>query len=180
MEPRNSLPVGVVVERRTGVTRWAAHVWLPVSVFFGRAPHESWYEMATGDGWTQFCAGTAELELHRGDAEAYMRNLSAPRPSIYVILAPAKGEIPWRLHLVTASPSEAEAYTVGGDHLVEAVAMPDEIGAVVAEFAKAHFKPEPFKKRKRDTPPALEEQKFGKEPIFARRGGIAPGGAEDE
>jgi hypothetical protein len=33
--------------------------------------------------------------------------------------------------------------------------------------------------RQRDRPPALEEQKFGKEPIFARRPGQRPGGSSN-
>ena len=41
---------------------------------------------------------------------------------------------------------------------------------IVSDFADRHYKPEPFKKRKRDKASAEEEQVFGKEPIFVRRG----------
>lgn len=176
MEPRLDIKLGVVVERRKGVTRWAEHVWRPVSVFAGGSPRQGWHEMRSGEDWTQFCAGTARLALHRADAAEYQRNLTSPQPAIYVVLAPAKGEIPWAVQLVTASPSEGEVYTIGGDHIVEGVPIPDELRPVLEAFVEAHYKPETFKKRKRDKPPALEEQKFGKEPIFARRRGQPPGG----
>jgi hypothetical protein len=52
--------------------------------------------------------------------------------------------------------------------MVEAVPMPDDVAAWVREFAEAHFSPEPFRKRQRDRPAAIEEPKFGKVPIFDR------------
>jgi hypothetical protein len=178
-ERRLIIKVGVVVERRKGVTRWAEHVWRPVAVFTGGASQEGWHEMRSGEDWTQFYAGTQEIELHRSDAEDYARSLTSPRPAIYVVLAPARGEIPWRVQLVTASPGEAEAYTVGGDHIVEGVPIPDDIRPVLEAFVDSHYRPQKFKKRQRDRPPALEEQKFGKEPIFARRPGQRPGGSSN-
>jgi hypothetical protein len=168
MERRISFPVGVVVERRKGVTKWADHVWQAVSVFAGRAPQEGWHEMRSGDGWTQFCAGTYELELHRSYAEDYERNLASPRPSLYVVLTPARGDVPWRVHLVTASPSEGEVYTISDETNMSAVPIAPEIHALIAAFTDAHFKPRVFKKRRREKTAALEEHKFGKDPIFAR------------
>lgn len=168
MEAELSVPVGVVVERRTSTSRWAEHRWRPISVFTGRSPLEGWHEMRSGEGWTRFCSGTCRLDLHRADAEEYKRNLTSPRPGIFVVLARAKGDIPWKVHLVTASPSEAEAYTVGGDHIVEGLPLPEDLANAIGEFTDTHYKPAPFRKRQRDTPPALEEPRFGKEPIFTR------------
>lgn len=171
MERIFTCKLGVVVERRQGVTRWAQHVWRPVSVFLGDAPQEGWQEMPDGEERVHFCTGGAELMLHHTEAEEYVRNLSSPNPSLCVVLAPAPGDIPWKVHLVTASASEGDVYTLGGENIVEAVPIPDELRPIMTEFAKAHYRPEDFKKRKRDTPAALVEHKFGKEPIFARRRG---------
>lgn len=162
------MTLGVVMERRPGATRWVAHVWKPVSVFVGAPPVEPGRALRAGEDWAQFYAGGASLELHRADADGYADNMASPRPSIYVVMTPARGEMPWRLQLVTASPYEAEAYMVGGDNLIEPVPMPAEVTTFIAAFVKTHYKPEPFKKRQRDQPPALKEEKFGKEPIFAR------------
>jgi len=35
-------PVAVVVERRTGVTPWAEHVWVPVAVLPGETAAAPW------------------------------------------------------------------------------------------------------------------------------------------
>lgn len=167
MERRLTFPVAVVVECRKGVTRWAEHVWQPVRVSAGRAAQEGWHEVASDEGAKRYCAGTFEVELHRSYAEDYERNLHSPKPSLYVVLAPAKGEVPWRVHLVTASPSEGEVYTVSEETLMAAVPIPPEIAARIADFTRTHFKPRDFKKRRRDKSSVLDEHKFGKEPIFS-------------
>lgn len=165
------LAIGVVVEKRASRSRWAAARWKPVSVFAGGHPGgEDWQEMRSGDGWVRYYAGTTHLDLHRSAAEDYKRNLSSPRPAVYVVLTAAAGDIPWRLHSATVSPYDGEAYMVSSENLVEAVPMPEDIAAVLAEFAEVNFRPEKFRKRQRDVAPSLVEETFGKQPIFARNG----------
>lgn len=163
------MAVGIVVERRDSDNRWVDETWKPVGIIAGAPPVEGWRELAAGEGWRRYHAATVPLELHRTDAESYKYNLSTRTPSIFVVMAPDSGDCPWRVLLATASAYEGESYLTSDELMVEAVPMPPEIGAFVRDFADAHFDPEPFRKRKRDRPPALEEAKFGKEPIFQRR-----------
>jgi hypothetical protein len=162
------MPVGVVVERRDSASRWIDAVWKPVSVFAGAPEITEWRELRSGKGWTWYHAATVPLELHRTDSESYKYNLSTRSPSVFIVMEPAAGAIPWRVSLATASAYEGESYLTSDEAIVEAVPMPDEIAAWVEAFAEHHFSPEPFKKRKRDKPPVMQEAKFGKEPIFGQ------------
>ncbi len=65
-------------------------------------------------------------------------------------LRPTGVEPPFELVAVTADPAEGEAYTQNGDHLVEAVPMPETVRAVVEAFVAEHHVEQPFVKRKRD------------------------------
>lgn len=171
MNKVETMPIGVIVEKRKANSRWLDAVWKPVEVIAGRPGTADWTELPAGGDAELFYAGTATLELHRKDAEAYHVNLQSRQPVVYVVLEQASGG-PARLRLarVSAAPYEAENYLVSGSELVEGVPMPDVVRAFVEEFAKAHFTPEPFYKRKRDKPKAIERQVFGKDPIYERTG----------
>lgn len=169
MDKTATMSIGIVVERRKSNSRWIDAVWKPVSVFTGAPVEADWRELRSGDGWTWYHAATVPLELHRTDAESYKYNLSTRSPSVFVVMEPDTGDFPWRVALATVSAYEGESYLTGDDAIVEAVPMPEDIAAWLRDFALAHFKPEPFRKRRRDKTPALEEDKFGKEPVFGRR-----------
>lgn len=170
MSKAEHIPVTVLVERRPAVSRWADEVWKPVGVLPGRSEGPDWQVVPGREGATTYRAGHFSVEMHPTEAEAYKRNLTSRDPSALVVLTPDDGEIPWRLHLVTLSPYEAEAYLVAGDSIVEPVPLPDPLMAILADFADRHYKPERFRKRKRDKAPGADKQVFGKQPIFAGRG----------
>jgi Protein of unknown function (DUF3305) len=168
LDKSETMSVGIVVERRESRSPWVDAVWKPVSIIPGAPAIEGWRELASGEGWRQFHAATVTLELHHTDSESYKYNLSTRTPSIFVVMEPDDGDMPWQVLLATASAYEGESYLTSDEGMVEAVPMPEEIKAWVRDFAEAHFAPEPFKKRKRDRTPAMEEEKFGKRPIFGR------------
>lgn len=145
-----SMPVGVVIRRLPGVTRWAKWVWTPVAVLPGAAPADWTLLREEGDA-VEFHAATVPLTLYRGEAEAYMVALSQPEPSVYVILRQAEhsAQWPYRVHLVTASPHEAQLYAESGDEIVERVPMPNGLLAWVGSYTQAHYVEEAFVKRKR-------------------------------
>lgn len=147
-----SLPVGVVVRRQPGVTRWAKWVWRPVAVLPGAGPAH-WRELRREGEAVEYHAATATLELWRTDAEAYLVSLAMKPPSVFVVLrkAPEQGvEFPWRVHAVTASAYESQDYQDSGADIVQPVAMPPGLVAWVEAFATAHMKDEAFVKRRRD------------------------------
>lgn len=146
-----SIPVGVVIRRVPGVTRWAKWSWKPLGVLPGAAAAD-WKELRRDGEAIEYHAATVDLELHRTEAEAYRVSLTMTPPSVFVVLRQNEDEGPHDLvvHAVTASAYEAQDYLDSGEELVEPVPMPDGLIAWIRDFTDTHFKDEPFVKRKRD------------------------------
>lgn len=145
-----SMPLGIVVRKTPGVTRWAKWAWKAVAVLPGASPAD-WDEMRRDGDAVEYHAGTLPLELWRTDSEAYLTALSTNPPCVYVVMR--KSESPDReldLLLVTASAFDAQDYADSGEEIVEAVPMPAALIAWVREWADFHHHEEPFVKRKRD------------------------------
>ncbi len=146
------MPIGVVIRREPGVTRWAKWVWRAVAVLPGAAP-ESWKELRRDGDCIEYHAATVSLELFRTDCEAYMVSLSMTPPTIFVVLRQddnPEAPYPYIVHQVTASAYEAQDYTDSGEEIVEPVIMPPGLVAWIHEYTKAHFEEEVFVKRRRD------------------------------
>ena len=167
------MPVGVVVERRRIDHPWAEWTWKPIAVLSDPPVIEQWQVLKAEGDVTHFHAATVELNLHRKLVEAYRVNLAGETPLLWVVLQEvdfaesSAEEWPYKVHLVTASPYDAQDLLDSGDEIVEAVAMPEAILSRVVAFVRAHPEEEVFKKRKRDRLD-LQERKFSKQPIFAR------------
>jgi hypothetical protein len=146
------LPVGVVVRRAPGVTRWAAWNWRAVAVLPGAGPAE-WRELRREGEAVEYHAATHTLDLHHTQTDAYLEALRAREPSVYVVMravAAGTAEMPFEVTLVTASPYEAQDYCDTGEEVVERVPMPEGLIALIRDFIAAHHVEEVFKKRKRD------------------------------
>ena len=145
-----SMPVGVVVRRSAGVTKWASWAWSVVGVFPGASPLEEWRVLRRDRGLTDFHAATVPLELHRSETEAYKFALSARTPCVYVVLRSAVAEFELEVLLATASPYEAQDYLDSGEEIVEAVPMSRGLIAWIRDFVDRHHVDREFIKRKRD------------------------------
>lgn len=146
----DAMPVGIVLRRTPGVTRWAAWVWKAVDVLPG-AGQADWRVLREDRDATFVHAATPTLELHGADTEAYLHGLTAVTPSLYAVLREADDHArPLEVVLLTASPYEAQDYADNGEDIVEKIAMPPAIQAWVSDFVDAHHQDEVFKKRKRD------------------------------
>ena len=149
---RRELPVGAVVRRVPGVTRWARHIWKPVAVIPG-ATEAFWKELVREGDVVDYHAGTVALELYRADVEAYLVSLNMAVPSLWVILdRDETGQSPsdYFVSAVTASAYEAQDALDSGESIVEAVPMPESLAAWIKEFVDMHYLEETFKKRRRD------------------------------
>ncbi len=166
-----TIALGIVVEKKKSNHPWADWTWTPVSAFLNGDPQIQWVELMRSEDRIQYHAGTLLLTLHRKDTEALRANLMLPSPELYVALQEHEdlsSEFPYFPHAVTASAYDAQDMTDAGDDIVEKIAMPEPVAALIQAFVERHHVEEEFIKRKRDKL-KLEEQKFGKEPIFAKQ-----------
>ena len=178
MEKNDSLKLGIMLERRDCDHPWLDHEWRFIGVIPGAQDIDGLKVLRSAPGAIQYHAATLELELHRAEAEAYQYNLTSPEPSLFVVLREDDEEesgAPIVAELVTASPYEAQDYLDSSEELVERILIPENIKAWITEFVEAHYKEEPFKKRKRDKL-EVEEYKFGQEPLAELRKRMTPEG----
>ncbi len=143
------MPVGVVLRRSPGATRWQKWSWVASSVLPGAAEAD-WHEIRRVGDVVEYHADTLPLELHGAEAEAYLHGLTAQVPCVYIVMRPSAGPHPLDILLVTASPYEAQDYTDSGEEIVEKVAMPPMLRAAVQDFVDEFYQEEAFVKRKRD------------------------------
>ncbi|WP_090159187.1 DUF3305 domain-containing protein [Loktanella sp. DSM 29012] len=145
------MPIGVVVRRAPGVTRWAKWSWKATDVLPGAGPAD-WTTLRTVDDVTYFHVATLDVDLHASDTEAYVHELQTRCPSLYIIMRAdtARSDAPLRLVSVTASPYEAQDYADNGEDIVEKVAMPAAVRNWVEAYVARHHVEVPFVKRRRD------------------------------
>jgi len=158
---RAFMPVGVVVRRTPGVTRWAKWAWRVVAVLPGAGP-ANWRELRRDGDAVEYHAATLPLELWSSDTEAYLVGLSAKVPFVTVVLRECQTtthnqtgddqpeDLPWDVVTVTASAYEGQDYVDSGDGLIETVPMPLGMIAWVRDFIAEHHVEEVFVKRQRD------------------------------
>ena len=145
-----TMPLGVVLRRTPGATRWARHAWKASAVLPG-APDADWRELRREGEAVEYHAATRMLELHGAETEAYVHGLGAKVPSVFVVMRAVSGqEHPFEIVLVTASPYEAQDYCDSGEEIVEKVAMPPGLLAWVTDFVERFHQEEVFVKRRRD------------------------------
>ncbi len=164
-----AIPLGVILTCKQPSIAWADPVWRASGVMLDIPPGPDWRELTRGEGYTQYLTTRAQLELFRKETEAYIANIHSTEPALYIVLRESDSAgAPMDVHLVTASPFEAQDYTDSSEETVERVAMPAPLLEMVEAFIAAHHVEEKFRKRKRDEVDITEE-KFGKEPIFVVR-----------
>jgi len=142
------MPLGIVLRRTPGVTRWREWSWKAVAVIPG-APEADWRELRSEGERVDYHAATVPVELHGAETEAYMNALSDEPPSVFVVLR-HDGDGRPSIPLATVSPYEAQDYADSGEETVEKVAMPAGLVAWVRDFVERHHEREEFVKRKRD------------------------------
>jgi hypothetical protein len=150
LNARETIPVGVIVERSKSMNQWAEFYWRAVGVLPGQPETPAWTKLSDDGERATFYAGTANVELYRTETGFYRDNLASGAPSLWVALRAADGEPPFSVAAVTADPAEGESLTETATDLVEQVPMPGAIQHVVAAFVAEHHVEQPFVKRKRD------------------------------
>lgn len=178
MERSKTIPIGVIMAKEAFDNPWADHIWKANGIALEFPSDIRWKKLSSSEKSTHYIV-SSELQLFRGETESYLSNINDKEPSIYVILredddgddvaSDDLGEdVPLEVHLVTASPFEAQDYLDTGEDIVERIPLPEALLAQIKTFIAEHHEDEKFKKRKRDKLD-VEEHKFGQEPIFETR-----------
>ncbi len=144
------IPLGVVAERRPGVTPWAEFAWSARDVIEDPPEIAPWTVLREEAGRTAFFAGIAEVALHPTDTDNYKHNLEAAEPLVWVVLRPVGTSPGFALQTVTVDAGEAHLYADTGDDLLEALPMPARLRAQVEAFVAEHHRERGFHKRRRD------------------------------
>lgn len=147
---RETVTIGVVVERRRLNSAWADHAWAPAAVLPGAPNAPAWTVLDETPDVKRFYAGPAELEFFSSDTATYRDNLRSGTPSLWVSLRDEDDPPGIAVHIVTADPAEGEGLTESGTSIVEAVPMPADIQERLAAFVAAHHVERVFHKRQRD------------------------------
>ena len=142
-----TIPLGIVIRKSPGVTRWAAWSWKAVAVLPG-AGSANWSELRREGDVVEYHAATCPLELHHTQTEAYLTGLADSVPAIYVVMRDDGHGL--EALLATASPYEAQDYQDSGEELVEKVPMHEGLIAWIRDFCAAQHVEEEFVKRRRD------------------------------
>lgn len=146
------IPLGVVLRRQPGVTRWAKWAWSATAVIPNAGP--GGFRVLRQDGdVTEFHARTVPLDLHHTEIEGYRISLMMTPPSVFVVLnkgVNAANEHGIDVHAVTASADRGQEWQDSDEVMVQPVAMPDALLATIRDFCDAHYEEVPFVKRKRD------------------------------
>ena len=81
-----TMPLGIVLEKREIDNKWEPFVWQAVAVIPGAAEIDDWCILEEGPGWTRYHAATLPLEIHRKETEGYKYNLGINPPIVYLLL----------------------------------------------------------------------------------------------
>lgn len=144
-----SIPVGVVVDRIKAESPWIDYIWQPAAVLVGAPDAQPWTLLSGDNDRASYYAGSTSIDLYRSDTGNYRDNLLGDS-KLWVVLTPSESDPPYSLFMVTADPTEGEAQTETGVNLVETVAMPEAVRAVLEAFVADHHVEQTFYKRKRD------------------------------
>ncbi|MCG8447576.1 MAG: DUF3305 domain-containing protein [Hyphomicrobiales bacterium] len=171
MEKELTIRLGVVVEKTRIDHPWQEWRWQACGVLVDPPETAGWRELVKTENGARFHAANLPLILHRKETESYLQNLVTGHPKVFVVMREnddPDDDAPFEISVITVSAYEAQDYTDTGEEIVEAVSMPDKVRELLEAFIGVHHVEEEFKKRKRDRI-NVEDEKFGKEPVFQRR-----------
>ena len=139
-------PIAVIMERVRLANRWATERWEAKGVVRDLSlPSSGERVIVNGERITQILFPGFVLKLHPDEAEGYLYNVSSPEPKVFVM---------WRMREDVARPeSLTVSYHEGArwmdaEETVGGVALPPDLLPWIAEFAAAHYKPQPKKKKR--------------------------------
>ena len=133
-----SMPIAVIMQRRTLHHRWASESWAAVGVVpdaGGLPPVQPLTQNAESESY--LVSGLA-LNLYPDENEGYFENCIAPEAKVFVM---------WRMQGERAMPVQASVSYAEGTRMFDSgeaadgVAMSAEIHAWLSEYLHEHYEP---------------------------------------
>lgn len=149
MDPRPTLRVAVLIERRKHPTPWEDWGFRIADVVIDEGDYGDTPRTLRDDGQTAlFLHPGFALTLHRDEGEGYYLNLTSGSP-VWFVMWRTDDDDPSRAwpELVTLSYNEAGRLLDAQEH-VDNVPLPPDVCGWLQAYADEHYKPEP-KQRKR-------------------------------
>jgi len=139
-----SMPIAVLMQRRTLQHRWADETWEAVGVVPDRGDLPPLQVLSETPERDYYLVSGLELELYPDDNEGYYENVMAPESKVFVL---------WRMQEGRAIPVRASVSYSEGTRMFDSgesadgVTMPAEVHAWVSGYLREHYQPKPRRGR---------------------------------
>ena len=139
-----SMPIAVLMQRRTLRHRWADEAWEAVGVVPDRGDLAPLQVLSQTPERDYYLVSGLELELYPDENEGYYENCVAPESKVFVL---------WRMENGRAMPVRASVSYVEGTRMFDSgenadgVTMSAEIYAWLAGYLREHYQPKPRRGR---------------------------------
>ena len=139
-----TIPIAVIMQRRTVHHRWADTTWSAVGVVSNPMGLSKVQTLGRTEEQEAYLVPGLQLELHPDENDGYFENWAAPEPKVFVM---------WRMQAERAMPLMASvSYMVGTRMLdsgdcADGVPMPPDIHAWLADYLREHYQPRPRRGR---------------------------------
>ena len=149
MEPRPSLTVAVVFERRKSPSQWEDWGFRVVDVVIDNGQFGAQARLLRDDGSVALIVYPGlSLALFRDEAEGYYLNLTAGQPVWFVMWRIDENDASRaRPEIVTLSYNEAARF-LDAQERVDNVPLDPEVRELLQLFTDENYKPEPKKRRR--------------------------------
>jgi hypothetical protein len=140
----SSLPIAVIMQRRSAVHRWAQDAWAAVGVVRDQGDLPPLQPLSRNETRESYLVSGLQLELYPDENDGYYENWAAPEPKVFVM---------WRMLQERAMPVLASVSYVEGTRMFDSgecadgVAMPADIHAWLAHYLQEHYQPRPRRGR---------------------------------
>lgn len=139
-----SMPIAVIMQRRTVDHRWVDTVWEAAGVVSNLDGIDRVQTLHRTEQSEAYLVPGLQLELHPDENDGYFENWAAPAPKVFVM---------WRMQDERAMPVVASASYGEGTRMLDSgeradgVAMPQDIHAWLTGYLRTHYQPRPRRGR---------------------------------
>jgi hypothetical protein len=139
-----SMPIAVLMQRRSLRHRWADEAWSAVGVVPDCGNLPAVQVLSHSLDRDDYLVSGLELELYTDENEGYYENCMAPDSKVFVLWRMVEG----RAMPVRASVSYAEGTRMfDSGESADGVTMPAEVYAWLADYLRTHYQPRPRRGR---------------------------------